>query len=470
MKRVLCFLLVLLLLGASLVTVTGVALVKESDNVTFTVIDEWGDRRNLQGVTADMEFTHNEKLNWSVEFTPLGETKTEYEYNTIVSNKGEAYRLYGITNANYNLLDLKNDNWQLKSDIEALKDEAVNDGDIRTMTFRMKDYFEYYPVNFNFSVDEMSVSWYTAMGYDDVGSYSFSGISYSRGNSFLQAMRDFLKIPVHEDDVREIRIHRHEGGTYSYGGAYSGSFDFDFYNAVFSDMIYFTFRNEIAKHDQGEEKRVVDTSLIPGGYGIYALPLTENDVKYEEMKTVYSIPASATVRALMKNEERNELYLALHENGKYVLHVIDIATMTDISVIELFDFHEDGYVHVNQYEDFLVFIKNSVDFNVVKRTEDGKYESALTGAMPPEIIADRDYFSGNSRFAFDGERLVVLVIEDSGYEEISILSIQPDVMVFTKDGLQYYCKWLCSLGEPAVHWPQFVYKKSDSVRINNTEK
>ena len=144
--------------------------------------------------------------------------------------------------------------------------------------------------------------------------------------------------------------------------------------------------------------------------------------------------------------------------------------MTDISVVELFDFYEDEYVSVNQNEDFFVFIKNSVDFNVVKRNDDGKYESALTGAMPPEIIADRDYFSGNSRFAFDGERLVVLVIEEPGYEEICVLTIQPDVMVFTEDGLQYYCKWLCSLGEPAVRWPQFVYKKSDSVRINNTEK
>ena len=468
MKRVLCFLLVLLLLSASLVAVTGFALSKESDNVTFTLVDEWGDRRYLQGVTADMEFTHNGRLNWSVEFSPFVETKTEYEYNTIVTDKGDGYTHYGIYNTNYNLLDLKNDSRQLKSDIESLKSEVMKDGDIRYMEIRMKDYFEFYPVNFDFSMKEMSLSWRTAMGYDDVGSYSFSGISYSRGNGLLQSMRDFLKIPVSEDDIREIRIHKDAYGNYSYGGAYSGSFDFDFYNAVFPDMLYFTFRNEITKHEQDEEKRVVDTSLIPGGYGIYALPLTESDVKYEEISTVYSIPADSTVRALMKDEERNELYLALHENGKYVLHVIDISTMTDISVIEIFDFYEDGYVSINQNEDFFVFIKNSVDFNVVKRNDDGKYESALTGAMPPDTIADRTYFSGNSRFAFDGERLVVFVIDEPGYDDVSKMSVQPDVMVFTEDGLQYYCKWTCSLSEPVRNWMYFVRRKEYSVRINDS--
>ena len=62
MKRVLCFLLVLVLLGASLLGVTAFSLVKESDNVTFTLIDEWGDRRALQGISAEMSFTLHEKF------------------------------------------------------------------------------------------------------------------------------------------------------------------------------------------------------------------------------------------------------------------------------------------------------------------------------------------------------------------------------------------------------------------------
>ncbi len=454
MKRVLCFLLVLVVLSTSLVAVTGYSLIKESDNVTFTLVDEWGDRRYLEGVTAEMEFSHHDQLNWTVEFTPLEDTVTDYRYNTIIPRNDQVYGYYGFSGATFSLIDMKNDNRRLKTDIENLKSEIKNDGEIKTLPVKFKDYYEYYPVYFDFNLGELYVSWHTAMGYDDVGSYSFSEISYNRSTEFVEAMRSYFKIPVHEEDVREMRVHKHADGGYSYGASYYCSFDFLFYNAVFSDKLYFTFSNEMTDHN-GSDRLLVDTSLIPGGYGIYSVPYTENDVKYEEIRTAYSISADSTVKALCSNEERNELYLALHENDKYVLHVIDTKTMTDISVIELFDFNSEEYVRVEQNEDFFVFIKNDGDFNVVAINEDRTYESALTGTMPPETIADRDYFSYRSRFGFDGERLAVWVFESPGMEEIKILSLQPDVMIFTKDGLQYYCKWLCSLGDPvaqAIRW------------------
>lgn len=457
MKRVLCFLLVLVVLSTSLVAVTGYSLIKESDNVTFTVIDEWGDRRYIEGVTAEMQFTHNYRLNWNVEFSPLGEAKTEYWYNNLSTNMGESYAYYGICNTSYGLLDMKNDNEKLKADFENLKNELKNPGDIRRFSLKLKDYYDYYPVNFDFTLGEMSVSWNTSIGFDDVGSYSYSGITPSRGKGLLEALNRYLKIPVHEEDVREIKIHRGDY-AFSYSCSYSGSFDFEFYNVVFSDKLYFTFNNEITKSEEAK-RTLVDTTQIPGGYGIYSIPYEENDIKYEEIKTVYSIPSDATVEALFCDEERNELYLTLHENDKYVLHIIDAEAMTDKTVIELFDFHFEEYVRVVQNEDFFVFIKNDVDFIVVERTAEGKYESALTGTMPPETVAERNYFSYYSWFGFDGERLVVLVVENTGYEEQSNMTILPDIMVLTEDGLTYYCKWICSLSTPVSNWgSQFVYR------------
>ena len=125
--------------------------------------------------------------------------------------------------------------------------------------------------------------------------------------------------------------------------------------------------------------------------------------------------------------------------------------MTDKTVIELFDFTCDDFVRVSQNEDFFVFIKNDIDFNVVSSDDDGKWKSALTGTMPAGSSVHREYFSYDSSFAFDGERLVVWVFEQPGMEDTQILSLQPDVMVFTENGLQYYCKWLCSLGDPVAN-------------------
>ena len=442
---------------SSLVGVTGYSLFKESDNVTFTAIDEWGDKSLLDGVTAQMNFSHHDQLNWEVSFSPNGETETAYEYNTFYDRYVNFEPRYGIEDVFFSTLDLKKQHPDITKLYEELEQDAKNPGEIRRATLKFKDYFEYYPVNFSLELPGISVIWEWPSRYEQHGEYSYSGITPARGKEMLKVFNDYFKIPVHDKDVREITVHASDNG-FSYGSSYISTFDYAFFDVVFSDCLYFTFNNEVStNHDF--ERELVDTSLIPGGYGIYSLPYNESEVRYNELKTVYGIPSDATVEVLFCDEERNELYLVLHENDKAILHIIDTVTMTDKTVIRLFDFAYEDNVYVKQYDDFFVFIKNSVDFNVVQRNADGTYKSALTGAMPPETVADRDYFSYNACFGFDGERLVVLTVEGPGAEEISILSIQPDIMVFTKDGLSYYCKWLCSLGEPMSNWRQFfVYR------------
>ena len=448
MKRVLCFLLVLVLLGASLLGVTAFSLVKESDNVTFTLIDEWGDRRALQGISAEMSFTLHEKIHWEVKYTPFEKTETEFDYDTFypLSYKNN-YHYYGFGTPSIGLLQLKNENEELQQLVDELKAEALENDKRASARINFCDYYEYYPVNLNVSLPGISIDWHNGFGMDEKGKYVFEGISPSRGQGVIDAFNGYFRIPVGESDVREISVLPNNNANFSYQTNREDTFDFLFNTVRTDSHVYFSFENEI---NTGHEwtRELVDTSLIPGGYGIYSLPYTENDVKYEDIETVYSVPSDATVKALMMDEERQELYLVLYENEKLVLHIIDMSTMTDKSVIELSDFKYGDYLRVSENENYFVFIKNDVDFTVVSINGDGKWETALAGTMPPETIADRDYFSYRSRFGFDGERLVVWVIEAPGTEEIKLLSLQPDVMVFTKDGIQYYGKWLCSLGEP----------------------
>ncbi len=450
MKRVLCFLLVLVLLGASLLGVTAFSLIKESDNVNFTLIDERGDRRALQGISAQMSFTLHEKLNWEVSFTPFEKTETEYDYVTFypLSYKNNNY-YYGFSTPSLGLLQLKNENAELKQLVEDLREEALENDKRASAKVNFCDYYEYYPVNLNVSLPGISIEWYNGFGMDEKGKYTFEGISPSRGQGVINAFNDYFRIPVGENDVREISVLPNDHGNFSYQTARENTFDFNFYTVRTDSHIYFSFENEI---NTGHEwtREFVDTSLIPGGYGIYSLPYTENDIKYEELKTVYSVPSDATVEALMTDESRQELYLVLHKNEKLVLHIIDMSTMADKSEIELFDFSFTDYLRVSENEDFFVFIKNDVDFNVVAINDGGKWESALTGTVPSGSAYVREFLPYRSRFGFDGERLVVWVIDDPGAEEIQLLSLQPDVMVFTKDGLQYYGKWICSLGDPIV--------------------
>lgn len=448
MKKVLCFLFALVILITSLTVVAGKSLFDESENITYRLVDEWGDRQYLSGITADIDYSYYTILNWDAEFSPAGESKATLTFDRW-NKSSVTYYHSGLSSVMFGIHDLKFMNKDLKAELDALKAEAKNPGDIRTKNLKMKDYFEYYPVNIGLYLGDISVDWQSGRGFDYPGKYNFYGITAERGQGFIDAVNSFFKIPVSDDAVIETTVYTGDGGSHSWHTSHENAFDFYFYGAVFSDTVYFTFSNELSSSDN-EKRLVVDTSLIKGGYGIYAFPYTSDDINYEALDTVYSIPADSTVKALFHDETRNELYLALYEKDRYVLHIIDRETMTDITVIDLFELTTDAYVRVDQYEDFFVFIKNETEFTIVKR-ENEDFSKAFSGEMPDETVADRDYFTHRSKFAFDGERLVALTVERSGDEEIKIMSIQPDIMVFTDEGVQYYGKWVCSLGNPVTY-------------------
>ena len=448
MKKVLCFLCALLILITSLTVYVGAALHGESENVTFRLVDEGGDSSYLSGITTHSSYNHYGLLNWDVDFAPF-----ENEVNAGMTFRKTGYNVenepyYGFGASMLAFSEYRYFSEKLNEAIENLKAEDAKPGDIKVLKAKMTDYFEYYPVNFVLDLPEMSVSWVSGSSFSGRGGYySFYGLTPSRGDGLVKAINDYLKIPVRENESFEIKLHWGDNGSYSLNCNRRNFFDFEFYNAVFSDTLYFTFSNEIYFSTVGT-RYLCDTSEIPGGYGIYALPYGEGEIKYDEITTVYSVPADCVVQSLSCDEEKNVLYLTVHENDRYVLHVIDRATMTDISVIDIFSFTCDDFARVYVYDDFLVFIKNDTDFCIVKRNSDGTYGFAFSGAMPAEYVADRDYFSYYSTFAFDGERFVVFTSEVPNVEEISIMSIQPDIMVFTEDGVQYYAKWTCSLGSP----------------------
>lgn len=462
MKRVLSFISVLIILSTSLVTITGYTLAKESDNVTFRIIDEWGDTGLLEGITAEMQFTHHNQLNWTVEFTPSGETKCKYDYNTFYNANRNAASYYGMSYPYIDIFDTKNA--LLQEIITNLKTEAKKPGDIKSRKIHFRELYEYYPVNFDLNLPEISISWASGV-FDENGEYIFSGITPSKGQALLNKFNEYFRVPVNENDILELSVHAADNGTFSYRASHRKTFNFVFTNVLSSECIYFTFPNEINTGHE-ETRELVDTSEIRGGYGIYALPYTGKNIKYEELNTVYRIPGDATAESLSIDTERNELYLGLHENEKFILHIIDMNTMTDKTALELFDFNFHDNIRVEQGEDFFIFIKNDIDYNVVEITQDGTHESSLSGTIPPETIADKDFFSYNSWFGFNGKRLVVLTIENPGTEEIKLMTIQPDIMIFTKDGLSYYGKWICSLSDPVSNWGMSFVTLNGNCKIN----
>lgn len=455
MKRLSAALIALCLTAAFLCTAVAKEMQFLGENVVFTRTASEGDETLLEGVSADIRFTLDGYINWDVEFTPLGKTQAwlsfskipEREYYSFTEGIGEPFK---------DIFELAKRNEKLAEYVGNYRTDLAY-GEAKTYTVRMSDYYEYYPMRPSLNLEKISIDYdsiYDESTDDFVLSYRFSGISGERGRGFLAALEDFLKIPVYSEDVRSETVTKSSEYSYSFSSDYQNSYSFNFNNAVFDDMLYFTVTNRIPLSD-GSGYYTVDTSEIPGGYGIYSVPLTENDVKYEQLKTVYRLEDGCSVYAFGKlSSFEDVLYLAVSCDGKYVIRFIDRKTMTDISEIQLFDLGINDAVYFNEYEDFIVFYKNSFDIKVVKRSEDGGFSEVFATAVPEKNNMSWDYFPSLSHCAFDGERLVIFTEEMRQYFDEKDTSLTVEIIVLTRDGVGYYGKWENSLGSVVLHWQE----------------
>lgn len=442
MKKTLAFLTAFLILTVSLTAFTAKEIYNQGKTVDFVLTEETGDRSYLEDISVDMEITHSGMLNWNVNFTPFSETSSSLRFHK-TEEHFYGYNHYGIDTWYFDSLDLA----YINDDIKRVKDDIISNlsdtGDKETLYIRMSDYFDYYPVIPNLYFPGFNLS-FSYSGVDDEAGYSFDGISPERGRGFINKLQSYIKIPPYEDDVRNNTVEKIEQG-YSYSSDFRNNFNFSFQNALFSDMLYFTFDNRIYP----TEIRV-DTSEITGGYGIYSVPYTGSDVVYEQMKTEYTVNENSNIVYLNGDTEKDLLYLCLIENGSFIFRVIDRKTMTDVASLDLFSYKEGDIIQYEICEDFFVFHKNNYELKVVKNT-DGIYKEVFSYTVPEENNFGWEYFPYESSCAFDGERLMIFTPEREYHFDEPYFSLTHEIIVLTEKGLGYYGKWENSLGETVLH-------------------
>ncbi len=453
MKRLTAALTAMVLLCVFTCTAMAREMLFQGTNVIFTRTESHGDETLLEGVRADIGFTLNGYLNWDVRFEPLGDT-AEASLSFSKLPEREYYTPFsGIEDSFLNVFELARCNSRLGEYVGNYRNDLA-DGETKTFTVRMSDYYEYYPVYPSLYLGETGI--YHENVYDDSIDdfrleYGFSGISEERGRGFIEALENFLKIPVYEEDVRIETVERVSYGSYSFSSDYRNSYSFQFHNAVFDDALYFTVSNRLPLSDSGGYY-TVDTSEIPGGYGIYGIPLSENDIKYEELKTVYRIDEGASVLSFGSSQYSEDvLLLALSKDNKYIIKFIDRRTMTDISELELFEAGSDDNVFYIEYEDFIVFCKNQYEIKVVKHNSDGSFAEALHTRVPENNNISWDYFPTESHCAFDGERLVIFTEEMRQYFDEKDKHLTVEIIALRADGIGYFGRWENSLGGMVMH-------------------
>ena len=174
-----------------------------------------------------------------------------------------------------------------------------------------------------------------------------------------------------------------------------------------------------------EDELLVDTSHIPGGYGIYRIPCVESErgalADIDGLSTAYPIDERAQIVSLGKSYDNAKLFLHTIENRIWYLSIIDRESMALLQKIEIrrntpyFPPSLDGGVSVVNGDNFLLinFRDPAQEIVVLDERGDGYAvrQRIVNDGTPADNVRAWDWWDCqllNAAYAWDGERLAIV--------------------------------------------------------------
>lgn len=237
-----------------------------------------------------------------------------------------------------------------------------------------------------------------------------------------KAWNDFFRIPVLDDEYYDVGLTKGSDGeiyeTTDYGTAEG---DDDFYFNVQScdtdEAAYFFFESHSMSGN------VVDTSLIPGGYGIYRMPHGEKDGKssIERLETVYPLDPNAYYQSISASPDGKKLFVSYYYvNSTGAGNAADGVTDTTGAVSA-----SDNAVGGSDDEGTKVTLFADV-IDLASRTCDEKI-TLLTNCKWPAVRSDRELLV----FTDCESQLKIYHYEDGAYRKV----VDADNLDFSLPGL-----------------------------------
>lgn len=449
---IIMFIIMILTLGGT--CFAAVNIYESRDEVTLTEMTAWGNKDFIQDLTMQMNIMYKDRLRWKT-MVPIGNPEKaltrytatltpvyadldrdtglnmESSINTsMVQEHILQGNLNGITKAYAKLADTIGANEEAEKEIY------------------LKDYIDYY--QYTVELDIPGTRFY------EWGTMSQNVTAKEQEKYTIEILNEFFKIPVLEDERHSITIGKNEHGEIYHTGSGTGESDYFnmwIFNAIAENDLYFTFDTH------SRDGVVVDTSLIPEGYGIYGLPFDSSLEGSEEnadrisadvdrLKMVYALDPQIEVMHLQLNGKKDKLLLHTEENGKYVVTVIDVSTMKTLQKIEIMEWDKDYGYQVYEDDDFIVSNihkvqeEGKIEAVVLAENEKGEYEIAFISEIQNKNIPT--FNTSNMYLAFDGKRLAMsgfLEDEKQGYRETCNIF----VAACDASGMKYYGEYRNSL-------------------------
>ena len=152
----------------------------------------------------------------------------------------------------------------------------------------------------------------------------------------------------------------------------------------------------------------MDTSLIPGGFGIYALPYSQDDILLDSIAMVYPLDTKAQIVAMEVNSDDTALFLFTYEEDGYYFTEIELETMKSLQRLRINDPHilYGSMLHVadDYFAVCCIDYQNVTGYRIFSRGADGKFQFDFL--IPSPTDTEREFFNfySEATFAYDGKR------------------------------------------------------------------
>lgn len=474
MRKSLALFIVLLVFAIGGTCYVSASLLKEKDNVQITETVVLGDKSAIEGVTIERNVKYDRYMRWSTTYVVGEEPKCDTVYTF-----DEQGRLREEPNYNYSGLELYTDviRGHDLENVDAEKLSGVNramkelfdktePGQESSMIIDLGDYLDFY--EYEISIDLPGGVSYHFINKADIEE---ALLRYNANESYIaelekelhivETLTAFFKIPVIENHLYEIGVSKDADGNlygWSYGSANGGgssgniamggtlpesdAFSLWAISVYTEDMCYFTF------YPYTDDGKLIDTSYIPGGFGIYQLPFDKETktIDVDNLKLVYVLDPKEEVLNLHYDERRNTILLLGHkESGAgYKMTVFDADTM---EVKQDIAYAEDGYGSGIYMGDDFIVLEAADDVVVLAVDESGLYQKEITcdvKCLIEETSVDYLDFSYMD-FDWNGEKLIFAgpLNDSTSYRYYQSCGFY--LAAYDEAGLSYYGEYVSSL-------------------------
>lgn len=327
--------------------------------------------------------------------------------------------------------------------VQEIKRALPADGET-TQDLKLKDIFRYYPIE-----GDLTGTSIWAASLDNAVYASEDSVKLG------QDLNHFLRIPIPETESSGFEVIKYPEGSLNFN-YYQGKENcsqqedhFDFHSIACStpDAVYFTFNTHT---DDGD---VVDTSLIPGGYGIYRLPYDwEKEIFLsEKLEMVYALDPKKQYTDIYASPDGAKLFLVSQAARLAAVGVKEVqatAEIIDVRTMQC-DRREEIVCSADTalgYDagDYLIFRGRSE--LCLYTYQDGSYkkELMLTDVDFRKPALRNLFYDNRCRTAYDGKRLSILGEADFDIEDddntmwLWETAGTVEVAVLDASGLVYY--------------------------------